>query len=95
MVDKKRKMCRLIESYLNDFQGDSVQEMYGSGAKILIHNLNFANSDKSVLIEAVIILGETINEGVLDRRLADYLIQDAMIYIFPDLTTKCMIRWDV
>ena len=95
MVDKKRRMCRLIESYVNDFRGDAVSEMYGKGTKIKIHNLNFANFDKSVLVEAIIVLGDTINEETLDRKLVDYLIQDAMTYIFPDLSTKCMVRWDV
>jgi len=95
MIDKKRRMCRLIESYVNEFKGYAVREMYGEGTKIKIHNLNFVNSDKSVMVEAIIVLGDTINEDVLDRKLADYLIQDAMTYIFPDLSTKCMVRWDV
>lgn len=95
MIDKKRRMCRLIESYVNEFKGYAVREIYGEGTKIKIHNLNFVNSDKSVLVEAIIVLGDTINEDVLDRKLADYLIQDAMAYIFPDLSTKCMVRWDV
>lgn len=95
MVDKKKKMCRLIESYINDFRGDAVSEFYSQGTKIKIHNLQFVNSDKSVIVEAVIVLGEVISEETMDRSMADYLIQDALHYIFPELTTKCMVRWDV
>ena len=95
MVDKKRKMCRLIESYVNEFRGDAVEEMYGKDTKIKIHNINFGVSQKTVFVEAVIILGDTINEEVMNRAMADYLIQDAFTYVFPDISTKCMIRWDV
>lgn len=95
MVDKKKRMCRLIEWYVNDFRGDAVEEMYGNGTKIKIHNLNFSITEKSVLVEAVIVLGDTINEESLNRAMADYLIQDAFTYIFPDISTKCMVRWDV
>jgi hypothetical protein len=49
-----------------------------------------------MIVEAVIILGETINEETLDRRLVDYLIQDSIPYFFPELTScKVMVRWDV
>ena len=95
MHDKKRRMCRLIESYVNDFRGDFIEDSYGKGSKVKIHNIDFANSTKSVIIEAVIVLGDTISEEYLDRELVDYLIQDSLVYIFPELNTKCMIRWDV
>ena len=39
MSDKKRKLYRLIEHYINDFRGEAVEEMYGKGTKIKIHNM--------------------------------------------------------
>ena len=39
MLDKKRRLFRLIETYINDYQREAVEEMYGVGAKIKIHNI--------------------------------------------------------
>ena len=60
-----------------------------------IHNINFGVTSKSVLIEAVIILGNTINEQSIDRELADVLIQDALVYFFNDYSIKTYVRFDV
>ena len=95
MLDKKRRLFRLIESYINDFQKDAVEEMYGVGTKIKIHNMVESSSQKSILFEAIIILGDTITEQVMDRKLADILIQDAMVYFFPNQSIKTYVRWDV
>jgi len=95
MIDKKQRLFRLIESYLNEFKGDAVEEVYGKGTKIKIHTINFSVTSKSVILESVIVLGETINESVMDRSLADILIQDALIYFFPDYHIKTYVRFDV
>ena len=29
-MDRKQNLFRLMESYMNDFRGDAVQEMYGN-----------------------------------------------------------------
>lgn len=94
MLDKKRRLFRLIESYINDYQKEAVEEMYGVGTKIKIHSMSESYSQKAILFEAIIILGDTITEQVMDRKLADVLIQDAMIYFFPDQSIKTMVRWD-
>ena len=95
MIDKKQRLFRLIESYLNEFKGDAVEEVYGKGTKIKIHTINFSVTSKSVVLESIIVLGETINESVMDRTLADILIQDALIYFFPDYHIKTYVRFDV
>jgi len=94
MLDKKRRLFRLIESYINDFQKEAVEEMYGVGTKIKIHSMSESYAQNAILFEAIIILGDTITEQVMDRKLADVLIQDAMIYFFPDQSIKTMVRWD-
>jgi len=94
-VNNKKRVIRLIENYLNDFHKDSVEQMYGTGSKIKIHNLNFTITSPSVFIESVIVLGEEINEDVMDRDLADVLVQDALVYFFPDIPVKVSVRWDV
>jgi hypothetical protein len=95
MLDKKQRLFRLIETYMNDFQGDAVQEMYGDGARIKVHSMNHSYSTKSVLFEIVIVLGSTINESMMDKTLANILIQDALVYFFPDQKIKTYVRFDV
>lgn len=95
MLDRKQRLFRLIESYMNDFQGDAVQEMYGDGARIKVHSMNHSYSEKSTLFEIVIVLGNTINESVMDKTLANILIQDALVYFFPDQKIKTYVRFDV
>jgi len=95
MTSKKQRLFRLIELYLNEFKGDAVEEVYGKGTKIKIHTINFGVTSKSLLIESVIILGDTINQSVMDRTLADILIQDALVYFFPDYDIKTYVRFDV
>ena len=94
-MDKKRRLFRLIESYINDFQGDAVQEMYGKGSRIKIHNLNFSVTKSVVLLEAVIVLGDLITEEHIDKKLAEILIQDALVYFFPETSVKTYVRFDV
>jgi hypothetical protein len=95
MLDRKQRLFRLIESYMNDFHGDAVQEMYGDGARIKVHSMNHSYSTKSMLFEIVIVLGTTINESMMDKTLANILIQDALVYFFPDQKVKTYVRFDV
>jgi hypothetical protein len=95
MLDKKRRFFRLIETYINDFRKESIEEMYGVGTKIKIHSMAESASQKSLLFEVVIVLGNTISEEVMDRKLADILVQDALTYFFPDQSIKTYVRWDV
>jgi hypothetical protein len=95
MNDRKRRVIRLLESYLNDFRSEAVQEMYGSGSKIKIHDILHSTNSNSLLLEVVIVLGNVINEDVMDRKLADILIQDALVYFYPDMPVKTYVRFDV
>ncbi len=94
-MDNKRRLYRLIEKYINDFKGDAVESIYGKGSSIKVHTVTFGISDNSVLVEVIVLLGETINEEILDTSLAEILIQDALVYFFPEQQIKTLIRWDV
>jgi len=72
-----------------------VESIYGKKSKIKPHAVTFGVSDNSVLVELVVILGDTINEDTLDTSLAEILIQEALVYFFPEKTIKTIIRWDV
>jgi hypothetical protein len=94
-MDNKRRFFRLIENYINDFRGDAVREFYGEKSRIKIHTLNTGVKDNSIMLEAVVILGDTINEDTTDDVLAHILLQDAIVYFFPELKLKTYIRFDI
>lgn len=96
MSVKYQKIKTMMENYLNVIKKNEIEMMYGSDTKVKIHNISFSVRGNAIMIEAVIVLGETINEEVLDRRLVDYLIQDMIPYFFPEIqAVKVMTRWDV
>jgi hypothetical protein len=93
---KYGRIRNMMETYLNNLKKNEIETMYGLDTKVKIHNLSFPSRGRSILIEVVIVLGQTINEEVLDRRLVDYLIQDMIPYFFPEIeSVKVMARWDV
>ena len=94
-MDNKRRLYRLIEKYINDFKGDAVESIYGKGSSIKVHTITFGVTKNTILLEAVVILGNTINEDVMDNSLAEVLIQDSMIYFFPEYQIKTYVRFDV
>ena len=95
MLDRKQRLFRLIENYMNDFQKEAVREIYGEGSIIKVHSMNYSYSSKSVLFEIVVILGPSINESLMDKTLATILLQDALVYFFSDETIQSYVRFDV
>ena len=94
MVYNKRRLFRLIEYYINDMYKEPVEEMYGSGTKIKIHSLSESYRTNSMLFEVVIILGEVINESVMDKTMAETLVRNALVYFFPEQIIKTYVRWE-
>jgi hypothetical protein len=94
-MDNKRRLYRLLEVYLNGFKSDLVESIYGKTSYIKVHTVTFGISDNSVLVELVVILGDVINEEVLDTSLAEVLIKDALIYFWPEKKIRTLVRWDV
>jgi hypothetical protein len=94
MLNKKQRFFRLIESYINDFRGDAVREFYGNNARIKIHTMTHSFSTNTLLFEIVIVLGETINESVMDGTLASVLVQDSMVYFHPESKIQTYVRFD-
>lgn len=96
MSDKKRRFFRLVESYINDYQKDAVELIYGKDSKIKIHNWGNNNKGDVLYFEIVIILGDTINESVMDKSMAEELLKDAIVYFYPEVQRViCMTRFDV
>lgn len=95
MLDRKQRLFRLIENYMNDFHKEAVREIYGEGSLIKVHSMNYSYSTKSVLFEIVVILGPSINESLMDKTLATILLQDALVYFFSEETIQTYVRFDV
>jgi hypothetical protein len=94
-MDNKRRLCRLIESFINDLQIEAVESIYGKGSTIKIHTIDFGVTTNVIQIEAIVMLGDVINEDVLVGTLAEVLIRESMVYFFPDSAIKTYIRFDV
>ena len=90
----KERYFFLIEMYLNELKKELVEGMYGKGSKIKIRTITEMISKKMVLVDAVIILGDVITEEVMNEDIADVLIQDGLMYFFPNYSVKVMITWD-
>ena len=94
-MDNKRRLYRLVEKYINDFKKEAVESIYGKNSSIKIHTMTFGVTKNEILVEAIVVLGETINEEVMLNALADILIQDSMVYFFPESQIKTYVRFDV
>jgi hypothetical protein len=94
-MDNKRRLFRLIETYVNDLRGDAVKEFYGNNTIIKIHSMRTGVKDNSIMFEVVVKLGDTINEDVLNDAMVQVLIQDALVYFFPESIIKIYTIFDV
>jgi hypothetical protein len=94
-MDRKRRLFRLIELYINDFRGDEVQEFYGDGSKIKIHTMTYSITNKTLLFEIVVKLGNSIQEEYMDNEMANVLLQEAIVYFFPEHRVSSYVRFDV
>ena len=96
MPDKKRKFYRLLETYMNESRKEDVELMYGKDAKIKIHNWTHNVKGDQFIFELIVVLGNTINESVIDTNLAEVLLEDALVYFYPEVKKiSCMVRFDV
>jgi hypothetical protein len=92
----KNKVFGLIEYYINEFKGEEVRLIYGEGSYVRVHTISESLAKKSLIVEVVIILGNTINENLLDTSLSEILVQDALKYIYPNHPlVGVMARFDV
>ena len=96
MSDKKRRFYRLLETYMNESRKEDVELMYGKDAKIKIHNWTHNVKGDQFIFELIVVLGDTINESVIDTSLAEVLLEDALVYFYPEVKKiSCMVRFDV
>ena len=94
-MDNKRRLYRLIEGYLNDYKKDVVELFYGECTYIKVNSITFGVTKNYILIDTIVKLGNTITEDVVDESLVKILIEDSMVYFFPDSEIRTLINFDV
>lgn len=95
MKSKRQTFCWLLEKFINEGKKDVLETHYGKNTTVKIPNINFGITSKSLIVECVIVLGDMINEDVIERKYIDYLVNSACDYFFGGYSVKVMIRWDV
>ena len=92
----KNKVFGLIEYYINELKGEEVRLIYGEGSYVRVHTISESLVNKSLIVEVIIILGNTINENQLDTSLSEILVKDILKYIYPNHPlVGVMSRFDV
>lgn len=96
MPGKKRRFYRLLEQYMNEYRKDAVELIYGVGSKIKVHHWSYNSKGDTFLFELVVILGDEINESVMDKSLAVALLNDSLVYFYPEVKNiRCIVSFDV
>ena len=96
MSDKKRRFYRLLETYMNDSRKEDLELMYGKGSKIKVHNWTHNTKGDTFIFELIVVLGDTINESVIDKNMADALLKESLQFFYPEVkNVNCMVRFDV
>lgn len=90
----RKKLFRIVEVYLNDYRIQAVEAFYGIGSQLKINSINYSTKEKIMLVEVIVKLGDLINEEVLNPDMARVLVEDAMVYIYPEHKINVMVRWD-
>jgi len=94
-MDNKRRLYRLIEGYLNEYKKDVIELFYGEGTYIKVNSITFGVTKNYILIDTIVKLGNTITEDVVDESLVKILIEDSMVYFFPDSEIRTLINFDI
>lgn len=94
-MDRKRRVLRLIDTYVNDIHKESIETFYGPNTYVKIHNITFSYTKPTAVVEVVMNLGDIISEEVLDTELITVLVNQSFSYILPDHSVMCYVRWDV
>jgi hypothetical protein len=94
-MKNNKRICKLLESYINGFRRDAVESFYGKGSVISITNLTYALKSKTIIVELTIKLGDLITEEIMDTSMSEVLVSDAMVYFNPNLNIRTIVSWDI
>lgn len=94
-MDTKGIIKNLIETLINDTKREVFESMYGINSKFHIRDIGYSDRNKTLYIDGKIILGDIIDESVIDPELINFLILDNIKYIYNDVNLNLTISFDV
>lgn len=93
-MNKKQRICQMLETYIYDVETPFIEELYGVGTTIKIKDIFYSTTTKSVVVDCKIVLGELINEEILDISTAEICVTNAVSLFYPDSKLSITIGWD-
>lgn len=94
MIDKKRRLFRLIEFHINNHNKNLVESFYGKGSKIEVKHMTEVFSTDSIMFELKVVFGDEISEEMLDKEPANLLMSEAIFWFFPNKKIHTTIVFD-
>lgn len=83
-MDKKEIIASHLEILINESKKDEFQAMYGVNSKFIVTNVGHTSRGQTLYIEGKIILGDIINETILDSEMINILILDHIKFIYDN-----------
>lgn len=94
-MDSKTITKNLIEILINDTKRDVFESMYGINSKFHVRDIGYSNRNNTLYIDGKIILGDFIDESVIDPEMINFLLLDNIKYIVNDVNLNLTISFDV
>lgn len=95
MSDFSLAYSYVAEKLLNVLEKKYIDEFYGKGTYLKIRNVTFSPTKKSCIVDCVVILGETLNESVLNDDMTRLLVITIMEKLLYHYTINVMVSYDV
>jgi histidinol phosphatase-like PHP family hydrolase len=95
MMKKSKKICRLIERFVNEDKKNSFEFFYGVNSKLKVNNIGYSEHKKMYYIDLKIILGEDTEymEG-FDLPIESF-VSDASNYLLASNNIVLTISYDI
>jgi len=94
-MSNNNRVKSLIGHYINYVFNEDINHFYGENSKINVMALNYVSTNKSIFVDCKLILGDNINENVLDDYVAKLLIFDALDFFYPNQDIIVNVTFDV
>jgi hypothetical protein len=95
-VKNKDRFSKIIEIFINEHRRDVMDYMFGINSKVIIKNFDYSFFSKMVVIDATVILGESIDELMIESSdIISELIKESMEYISYDYKLAITVSFDV
>lgn len=94
-MDVKENIKNLIEEMINGVYKNELEQMYGNNSVFSIRDIGYSPSSKTLYIDSKIILGDVINESVMDSEMITLLLSDGIKFFYNDVNLSLTVSFDV